>query len=121
MSWECYKAGYVTTRKEHKCIYCRRKIPKKSKVFNWHGKYDGMFQNTYSCYSCTKYKKYLTDDDGRIGDFWDCIYYLFEELWIELEEIHGKVRTKLDSDYLIFEDTIGNVIHKQVYPILNEG
>ena len=42
----------VTTRKEHYCVSCNRKIPKGKKTYHVNGMWEGDWQNWYMCLFC---------------------------------------------------------------------
>jgi len=48
------KYKYVKTRKPHSCIYCGRKLPAGSRMRNYHGLWEGNWQNWYCCGFCEK-------------------------------------------------------------------
>ena len=123
MCWEFCNTGFVTTRKEHKCTYCGRIIPIKSKkIFNWNGKFDGEFQNSYACHWCYEHKEDF-DYDEYIGDFWDGLNEIFYDKKRELEKLteDEHVEIELEGDYLIFEDSEGKEIHREYIPVIIES
>lgn len=119
MGWAFCNSGYVKTRKEHKCEHCRRIIPKGSKVLNWHGMWDGEFQNSYACHWCEKQRDFLVDENNYIVDFWDGIYYVFEDEISELKKEYDDLEWDLEGDYLAFRDADNNFIDKLYMPVLN--
>lgn len=42
----------IKIRKDHKCVYCERTIPKGTSCFNYRGLWQGDWQNWYSCEFC---------------------------------------------------------------------
>jgi len=43
---------YVKTKKEHRCVYCGRKIPAGLEVRNYKGRFEDFWQNWYTCGFC---------------------------------------------------------------------
>ena len=113
------------TRKDHKCEFCYRIIPKGStNILYWSGKFEGEFQSSYGCNWCEKHEDRLVDD-GYISDFWDCIREdIFEELFMEYEycdECESEIDADIEGDWLIFKcEECGKVMHKEYMPV-NEG
>lgn len=130
MSWEFFDSRIVKrTRKDHKCIYCGRTIPKGSKdVFNWGGKCDGDMQNSYACHWCNEHSQDLCDDDGYIGDFWDSLReYIFCDLFdkfkecdcIDEQEFVGNIEVRFEGNYLTFVcEDCGKEWHREHMPIV---
>jgi len=60
------------TRKEHRCEFCLRMVPKASAITYCRGKWEGEFQSYYLCSRCDEYiDRYCTDlsDGFSPGDF----------------------------------------------------
>lgn len=55
------------TRKDHKCLGCREKIPKGTTAFYISGVYEGDFGAYYFCIPC---RDYLDRNPLERGDFW---------------------------------------------------
>jgi len=121
--WSNKKIG--KTRKDHKCEFCNRTIPKGStNILYWSGKFGGEFQSSYGCNWCEKHEDRLVDD-GYISDFWDCIREdIFEELFIKYnycDECESEIDADIEGDWLIFKcEECGKVMHKEYMPV-NEG
>ena len=53
MTWDFMTTRDIkSTKKEHECLTCERKIPIGKPAFNWRGKFDGEMQNSYMCRFC---------------------------------------------------------------------
>ena len=59
----------VTTRKEHKCWSCLRRIPAKSKMYKWACVDSGDFNNGYTCETCDEIIDLLNKEER-----WDGYY-----------------------------------------------
>jgi hypothetical protein len=120
MSWSFVNQKHVKTRKDHKCVYCQRIIPKGSKnIIHWWGKWEDDFQSSYACNWCHEHSEYLQDDD-MIADFWEGIHWMFEEKIRESEDLYeSSIEYDLEGDYLVF--TIDDKeIHREHLPIVKE-
>ena len=81
---------YVKTKKVHACIYCGRKIPAGNKMRNYHGLWEGDWQNWYACGFCEKYvePEYTEHGECISGDEFNDWFY--------------------DSDHMICKKCFGN-------------
>lgn len=130
MGWDFFDSTTVKkTRKDHKCQYCRRIIPKDSpNIFKWWGKWDGDMQTSYSCHWCEKHSDKLCDDDGYINDFWDSLredifYELFEKYkdcdCVDEKGFNGNIEVRFEGDYLVFVcEDCGKEWHREYMPII---
>jgi hypothetical protein len=61
---------YVKTRKQQTCIYCGRKLPAGTNMRNYHGLWEGDWQNWYCCGFCEKNvePEYTTPGEEIDGD-----------------------------------------------------
>lgn len=104
MSWEFCNTKKVTTRKDHKCAYCNRVIPAKSKnIYNWNGKYEGRMVNAYLCNWCEKHSDLYCDDDNCIPEnIYSVIKEVYGDLIYEIEEKHGTVEVEIKDNWVYF-------------------
>jgi len=61
---------HVKTRKPHHCVYCGRTIPAGTNARNYHGLWQGDWQNWYTCGFCEKFvePQYGEPGEGISGD-----------------------------------------------------
>jgi hypothetical protein len=117
MSWQFCDSGYLKTRKDHRCAYCGRTIPKGNKVFNWHGMFEGEFQNSYACHWCDEHQDELVDDDGCISDFWECIDSILDYPHEKYEEYDY---SDFNGDYLVLYDSDDKKLERIYMPVIKE-
>lgn len=130
MGWDFCNSGKVKrTRKNHKCEFCGRIIPKGSvNILNWSGKFEGDMQNSYACHWCENHQSNLVDDyDNTISDFWDSLREdIFQEEFRKFKDcdcvdekgMTGCIEANLEDDYLIFKcEDCGKEWHREHMPI----
>jgi hypothetical protein len=123
VGWAFCETEHIKTRKDHKCIFCHRIIPKGSpNIYHWHGMYDGEFQNSYACHWCEDYQDSMVDDwDNEILDFWDCIREdLFYDKIQELKKIDEDLEIELEGDYLVFYTYDEKELYREYMPVIRK-
>ena len=122
MSWAFCETEHVKTRKDHRCIFCGRVIPKGStNIYHWHGMYDGDFQNSYACNWCEDNQKRFLGDDNEICCFWDTIREdIFYDKIQELEKIDEDLELELEGDYLVFYTYDEKELYREYIPVIRK-
>lgn len=123
MGWAFCETKHVKTRKDHKCIFCGRVIPKESKdIYHWHGMFEGEFQSEYACNWCEDHQNDMVDAwDNSIIGFWDSIReIIFKDKIQELEKIDEDLEIKLEDDYLVFYTYDKKEIYREYMPVVRK-
>ncbi len=118
MSWSFIDDKVIKkTRKDHRCEYCQRTIPKGSpNIYHWKGTMDNEMQSSYACHWCEKNSYDLVDQDGIIANFAERLVDIFDD-----ELGGGFYFGGFDGDYAIFNDKINDKEIARIYcPVIKE-